>query len=249
MKKQTQIIAIAIVAVVITLTYCHFRSSTPEVPAVNPDELGSLPPEDAVENPKAAVPPPSDANASAFLPTQMESPEMFASLQKMIADMNSCLGTRGQLKDSEEFNFEVLNAMLAPFLGEVVMTTNEWKTTDIQTSSGEIRRIYLEFQADVMSEQAAALKYYSVNQQGVQTEIPLSEEQKSDPSETLIASLEADGSPIGNASSQRVFYQNGGNALIVDRNGKLYSMDIPLDGKRFRCDGMDAVATLKCRCL
>lgn len=249
MKKQTQILAIAIVAVVGTLTYCHFRSSTPEVPAVNPEEIGSLPPPEASEAPKAAVPPPTEGTSPSFLPTQMEDPQLFTSLQKMVAEMNDCIGTQAKFDENQDFNVDMLNNMVMPFLGEIVMTTNEWATSDIQTPSGEIRRIYLEYHTDIMSDTATALKYYSLGPSGEQKELPLSEEQMNDPSETLIASLEADGSLLGRSRSQRMFYQNGGNVLIVERNGKLYSMDVPLNGKRFRCDGMDAAATLKCQCL
>lgn len=249
MKKQTQILAIAIVAVVGVLTYCHFRSSTPEVPAINPEEIGSLPPLEGSEASRAAVPPLNDGAGSSFLPTQMEDPQLFTSLRKMVEDMNSCIGTQAKFDENEDFSVDVLNNMVMPFLGEIVMTTHEWATSDIQTPEGEIRRIYLEYHEDIVSDAVASLKYYSINSAGEQKEITLSDEQKMDPSETLIASLEADGSLIGRSRSQRMFYQSGGNVLIVERNGKLYSMDVPLNGKRFRCDGMDAAASLKCQCI
>ncbi len=252
MKKQTQILAIAIVAVVGVLTYCHFRSSTPEVPAINPDEMGSLAPDTNHGKEKAAVPPPSPAPAAGngFLPTQMEDPARFEAIQKSLQEMSACLGTRiAPLEENQDFTMGVLNDLLLPFMGDSVMTTNEWATTDIQTSSGEIRRIYLEYQKDIMSDVATSLKYYSVTPEGEQKEIPLTDEQMNDPNETLIASLEADGTLLGKARSQRMFFQNGGNVLTVERNGKLFSLDVPFNEKRFRCEGMDAAATLKCKCL
>lgn len=253
MKNQTQILAIAIVAVVGTLTYCHFRSSTPEVPAVSPQEIGSLPPGEGEAKPleKAAFPPPSPGDVgNGFLPTQMEDPEKFASIQKAIQDMGTCLGTKiTPLEENAEFNLAAFAGMISPFMGEPVMTSNEWATTDIQTSSGEIRRIFLEYNADIMSDIATSLKYYSISADGQQKEIPLTPEQMNDPSDTLVASLEADGNVIGNSRSQRAFFQNGGNVLTVERNGKLYSLDIPFNEKRFRCEGLDASVTLKCQCL
>lgn len=251
MKKQTQILAIAIVAVVGTLTYCHFRSRTPEVPAVNPDEIGSLPPLEGAAQEKAAIPPPTTGgDTSGFLPTQMEDPKKFEAIQKAIQDMSSCLGTKlAPLSENAEFSLDAFGEMIAPFMGEPVMSTNEWATTDIQTSSGEIRRIFLEYKTDIMSDVATSLKYYSISPNGEQKEIPLTPEQMNDPSETLVASLESDGTLLGKARSQRAFFQNGGNVLTVERNGQLYSLDIPFNERRFRCEGMDSSATLKCECL
>lgn len=251
MKKQTQILAIAILAVVGTLTYCHFRSNTPEVPAVDPEEIGSLPPSNDTPS-KAAVPPMASTNnnASGFLPTEMEDPDKFAAIQKSIKDMNECLGTTiPPLSENAEFNLATFGGMIVPFMGEPVMTTNEWAATDIQTSSGETRRIFLEYKTDIMSDVATSLKYYSISAEGEQKEVPLTAEQMNDPSDTLVASLESDGTVIGNSRSQRAFFQGGGNVLTVERNGKVYSLDIPFEGKRFRCEGMDASATLKCNCL
>lgn len=252
MKKQTQILAIAIVAVLGVLSYCHFRSNTPEVPTLNPDEMGSPAADPAEAKEKAAVPPPSSAPAdgNGFLPTHMEDPQRFEALQKAIQDMSACLGTRiAPLEENQDFTVGAFNDLILPFMGDSVTTTNEWATSDIQTSGGEIRRIYLEYKTDIMSDVATSLKYYSVAPSGEQKEIPLTEEQTNDPNETLIASLEADGELLGKSRSQRAFFQNGGNVVTVERNGKLYSLDIPFSGKRFRCEGMDAAATLKCKCL
>jgi hypothetical protein len=100
-----------------------------------------------------------------------------------------------------------------------------------------------------MSDSGTSLKYYSIGADGEQKELPLTEEQTNDPSETLVASLEADGTVISKSKSQRAFFQNGGNVLTVERNGKLYSFDVPYNEKRFRCEGIDAASTIKCNCL
>lgn len=250
MKKQTRILALAIMAVLGILTYCHFRPSTPEVPK-NPEDLGESSTSEASPAGQTQEPPSSeDGEANSFLPTQMEDSQKFAVIQKSIQEMSECLKTKiAPLSENAEFSLAAFAEMIRPFMGEPVMTTNEWATTDIQTSGGETRRILLEYKTDIMSDVATSLKYYSISPSGEQKEIPLTTEQMNDPSDTLVASLESDGTVVGSSRSQRAFFQNGGNILTVERNGKLYSFDIPFNGKRFRCEGMDAAATLKCHCL
>ncbi|WP_374077361.1 hypothetical protein [Bdellovibrio bacteriovorus] len=253
MKKNTLILLVLGVAVLLVVSYCQFWSGS-EAPStvVEPETMGSVPPEETSIKPKATVPPPAsgqDASASAgFLPTQMEDSAKFEVYKKHLKDMAVCLNMEmAPLDPQAEINFETFNKVIGPDLGDIVLTTDEWSATDIRTKSGELRRIYIENSPDPDKQAMKTLKYYSLSPGGEQKELPLAADQMANPSDALIASLESDGDLVGKSTSRRMFYQNGDDLLLVERNGKLYSFELPHDGKTFTCIDADS-AKMACKC-
>ncbi|MBV2169278.1 MAG: hypothetical protein KUL82_11290 [Bdellovibrio sp.] len=254
MKKTTLLLLVIGVAALLTVSYCQFWKGGNEAAVVNPETMGSLPPNSEQTKTKSKAEIPSHeatgatSSASGFLPTQMEDAGKFEALQKHLKEMGQCLNMVVSPLDSQsEFNFETLNAAISADLGDVVTQSEEWSATDIRTKSGELRRIYIENSPDIAAESQRTLKYYSL-QGGTQKELPLSKEQTTNPSEALVASLESDGELVGRSVSRRLYYQNGDDLLLVERNGKIYSLELPHDGKTFRCTGLDSAVTMKCEC-
>jgi|GEM_PF-1909743 len=251
MKRNALIATGLAAAAILIISYCHFQSSPEKNSAttVEPESMGSLPPS---ENAGSQQPTGESASAgtsgAGFLPTQMEDSEKFASYQKHLKEMAVCLNmAMNPLDPQAEINFETLNKVISPDLGDIVTTSDEWTATDIRTKSGEIRRILIQNSPDVDAESQRTLKYYSLGVDG-QKELPLSQEQMANPSDALIASLEADGEPVAHSVSRRIYYQNGDDLLYVERNGKLFSFELPHDGKTFTCTNADtAQMTCKCR--
>ncbi|WP_415062338.1 hypothetical protein [Bdellovibrio sp.] len=254
MKKTTLILLVIGAAALLTVSYCQFWKGDNAATVVNPETMGSPPPEGEQPKSKSKAEIPSHEatgaapSASGFLPTQMEDAGKFEALQKHLKEMGHCLNmVTSPLDAQSEFNFENLNTAISADLGDVVTQSEEWTATDIRTKSGELRRIYLENSPDTAAEPRRTLKYYSL-QGGSQKEIPLSKEQMTNPSDALVASLESDGDVVGRSLSRRIYYQNGDDLLLVERNGKIYSLELPHDGKTFRCTGLDSTKTMKCEC-
>lgn len=249
-------VAILIVAIIIGLLIFFYLkpANTPEEPSVNPESMGTIPPEASARANKATPPPPMDTavptgTAAGFLPTKMEDPQKFEAYQKHTQAMATCLNMKIQPLDPQaEINFDNFNKAISADLGDVVAQSDEWFTTDIRTPSGEVRRIYVENTNTASGEPTRTLKYSVMEASGVQREIPLAAEQTNNPTDTLIATLESDGSIVGKANSRRIFYQNGDDLLLVERDGKIYSFELPHDGKIFSCTGADSAVTMSCTC-
>lgn len=253
MTKRNSLILVGVVAVLLVISYCFFdgskKSSMPQdfpQDLPNPSESGgaanAVPPTEM-----ASGEPAIDSNG--FLPTKMEDPKRFELLQKNFKDMAVCLNMKtGPFTQNDDMNFETLNTIIAPDLGEVVTTTEDWSATDIKTNSGEIRRIFVKNVPNVEMEAVRTLKYYSMQPDGSQKELPLSKEQAANPSDTLIASLEGDGQLVSKSSARKVYYQNGDDLSVVDRNGRIYSFELSHDQKTFKCTGVDSAKTLACQC-
>lgn len=257
MSKKTAILSALGVAVILIISYCQFWNGGVIEPS--PDQTDSSVPTSIQERPQPsapvnkAMPPPPDTSAvepsNGFLPTEMEDPGKFEAYQKSLKDMAVCLNMEMNPLDAEaEINFDVLNQAINPDLGEIVTQTEEWTTTDLRTKGGELRRIYIENLPDLEMKTSRSLKYYLYGVDGVQKEIPLAKEQMANPSDALIASLESDGEVVGRSVSRRIFYQNGDDLLLVEKNGKIFSFEMVHDGKTYRCTGADKASTFKCQC-
>lgn len=253
MNKKSAFFLGLIVAIVLIVSYCHRqRDAGQEGAELAPETLGT--PASSASDAKAAVkaePPPMEAPsapaATGFLPTEMEDPQKFELYQQKIKEMGTCLNMIVKpLDPGVEVNFDTFNQSINADLGDVVTQDEEWVATDLRTKDGELRRLYLERVGD--PEGSRSLQYFSYAADGSRKELPLSKEQKINPSETLLASLEADGEVVGRSMSRRIFYQNGDDLLLVEKNGKIFSFQLMHDGATYSCTGADKSATFQCQC-
>lgn len=254
MNKKSAIASVVILVIILLLSYCYFGKNSQDgtFPA-------NMPPSDTSESKpstdQTAAPPsegdagPMGANAAGFLPTKMEDPERFDLIQKNIKGLGQCLHIEvGTFDKSDDLNFETLNELVARDLGEVVHQEEEWTSTDIKTTSGEVRRIFIKNSSADTGSVTRQLKYYSMNPQGGQKELPLSKDQEANPSETLIASLESDGQLVAKSTARKFFYQNGDDLNVVEKNGQIYSFGLGHEGAFFSCRGVDSAKTINCAC-
>lgn len=252
MNKKSAIIAVIILLVILVLSYCYFGNQRDRTFPEN------MPPSAAadVNSKDTNPPPPAEAevapgptDSAGFLPTKMEDPERFGLLQKNFKELGKCLHIEvGNLDQSADINFETLNEIVAPELGQVVHQEEEWTSTDIKTNSGEIRRIFIKSSGAETGSITRHLKYYAMAPQGGQKELPISKEQAVNPSDTLIASLEADGQLVTKSMARKFFYQNGDDLNVVEKNGQLYSFGLGHEGSFFSCQGVDSAKTMSCTC-
>ena len=259
MNKKFFIILLLVVVSLLTVSYCHFGWGPKK------DETGKTLQEEALPaaspsmqkvKEKAATPPlvvkavqAKEAQAQGFLPTQMEDPELLKSYQKALKEMSVCLNMRVSAMDPQaQMNFDYFNSLISEDLGDIVAQEEDWVVTDVRTKSGEYRRVYVENHVDANGATSRKLKHLSITPGGMQSELPLTPEQSASPSEALIASLEADGDVVSRSVSRRIFYQNGDDLVLVEKDGKIYSYSLPHDGRTYSCTGADSAATMVCQC-
>lgn len=262
MKKNIFTVISVVFVGLVAILYFKNKSSTDASPngtRVAIEEMGDPAPGSAQEN--GGVVKPESANqtevfpgepsheASGFLPTATEDPNLFKKYQATFKEMATCLNMdMGEFSSNQQMNYENFHKVISPDLGDVVTTSMEWTSTDIQTASGEVRRIYVEYGPDIDGPPKRTLKYYSISKNGAQKEIPLSNDQTYNPTDTFIAGLEADGKTVGMSMARKMFYQNGDDLLLVERNGKILSFELPHDGATFTCNNFDNSNKMSCRC-
>lgn len=259
MNKKFFIILLLVVVALLTVSYCHFgwgpKKDEPTA-NLNEESMPTASPSAKKIKEKAATPPlvvkkaqAKEASAQGFLPTQMEDPELLKLYQKTLKEMSVCLNMRVAAIDPQaQMNFDYFNNLISEDLGDVVAQEEDWVVTDVRAKSGEYRRVYVENHVDANGTVSRKLKYFSITQGGMQSELPLTPEQSSSPSEALIASLEADGDVVSRSVSRRIFYQNGDDLVLVEKDGKIYSYSLPHDGRTYSCTGADSSSTMSCQC-
>lgn len=255
-KKQIIILSIVIGILVFIAYRWQSSENTPDTLRPEVEESSE---KSGVSKTNIPPPPPpvvsseslGESSASAgFLPTKIEDPKRFEVFQSHLKEMSQCLKLKmNPLDPQSELSFETFNAVISPDLGDILTQETAWTVTDIRTKSGEIRRIHVQRGVDGDDGSATrTLKYYSVDKDGSQKEIPLPQEQTVNPSDTLIASLESDGDLMGNSVARLIYYKGGDDLLFVERSGKIYSFELSRNGRTYRCTGADSAETMKCDC-
>jgi hypothetical protein len=130
-------------------------------------------------------------------------------------------------------------------LGEPVIRSEDWNTTEISMPDGGKRVIKIEtvYEDDDIIKR---LKYYQVTSQAL-VPLELTSEQSVNPSETFLASLEKEGDVSSRERSERVFFQNGEEITYTERNGKLLNSEIIRAGKSLKCSDY-GMPSFKCQC-
>lgn len=191
--------------------------------------------------------PAKESSPQTFVPTQMEDPKLFDTWSANLKDMAKCLNMDIKpLNKGSEVNFEAVNQAILPDLGEVVAQYDDWTATDIKTPSGEVRRIFIQYNND--NEPPTKKVSYYTYKNGKQEVIPLTKDQSDNPTDTAIASLEGDGRVYGQSVSRRIGYINGDDLLLSEKNGKIFSYSLHHDGAQFSCTGVNKSETFKCNC-
>lgn len=247
---QKKYLALGLLILVLVILYFRFPfSQQSESQSTNQQRFESESRPEDIPVPSGGEDGEAVSNTNGFLPTQMENPIRFESYQQQLKALSACLNIKTNPFDvNAEIGLEALHEAISGDLGAIVSQNKDWTVTDIRTPANEIRRIFFKNTPDLDPQVLSSVKYYAFAADGSRKELPLSKEQSENPSEALLASLEADGQVIAKSNAWRVFYQNGFDLIATEKNGRIYSFELNRDDKAFRCQE-NAQGSLQCRCI
>lgn len=217
------------------------ETDVPEIP-VQKNQIETADPD--APAPVAAVPvTPAPAPAGV-------SPERLSQMfTQALRDVGTCLGMKTAVADGSEPTLDTWMVGVRGETGEPVIQTEDWSTTHLDMANGEKRAIKIEMDYGADERVVRRLKYFKLDAAGNPGEaIPLSREQTEDPTDTFIASLEGDGQVSGSEKLQRIYFQNGEEIIVTEKNGHVSEIEMNRNGKSFRCQKMDAAEGV-CRCI
>ncbi len=167
-------------------------------------------------------------------------------MSSMLTSLVDCTEIKNSLPSNpvEPTLSSILDSVQAE-LGEPVIRSEDWNSTEIRLPNGSRRLIRLETvyeDNDIVKK----LIYYDITKDAL-LPIELSSDQAVNPSETFIASLEKEGEVMNREKSERVFFQNGEEVMYTEKNGKLLTSEIIRAGKSLKC-GDYGQQSFRCQC-
>lgn len=158
--------------------------------------------------------------------------------QSLLHKIGPCLELKNSLSlSSNEPKIDNLLSSLQGDLGDPVIRSEDWTSTEIETPSQEKKLIKIETNYE-NEDIVKKLKYFNVTNEGL-IPIDLSDEQTTEPTSTFLASLESEGKVIKTEKSERVFYQNGEEVLYTESNGLIEFIEISRQGKTLKCPSLE----------
>lgn len=169
-----------------------------------------------------------------------------ANMSAMLNRLSECTDIKNSIPTSavEPTVSSILDSVQSE-LGEPVIRSEDWNSTEIKMPNGARRLIRMETvyeENDIVKR----LVYYEITNEALMP-IELSSDQSVNPSETFIASLEKEGDIVSREKSERVFFQNGEEIMYTEKNGKMQSSEIIRAGKSLKC-GDYGQHSFKCQC-
>lgn len=175
--------------------------------------------------------------------------EIQKKFSESLKSLGECLETQNSVPgDQIEPTLQMTIDSIRGEWGEAVITTEDWMQVEMMHSDGEKRRIRVEMDFDNEIQVQRKLKYMSVDAAGVTKPISIPDDQAIEPSEALIASLEAGNNVLTREKFERVYFQNGEEIVAHQVNGYLTSLEVNRGSKSFKCTQMN-VESLNCQCI
>ena len=150
-------------------------------------------------------------------------------------DMRTCLDIDLRPFSESDLTVEAFLERLQEPLGAVVLKSEDWSHIQVKMADGTRRRIRVENDTNQDGDLVRRLSYFSINNLGVEEELPVSEAQRENPTESLIASLSSDGEVELKEMALDVYFATGEEVKITERNGQIADVEFTLNGKTFKC--------------
>lgn len=176
-----------------------------------------------------------------------------SSVQKQFAQnlraLGQCLETQNSVPGDElEPTLRTVVDSVRGEWGESVISTEDWLQIDMETPDGEKRRIRVEMDFDNETQVQRKLKFVTLDPNGETRPIAVPEEQAVEPSESLIASLEAGNKILNKEKFERIYFQNGEEIVARQANGFLVELEVNKGNKSFKCNALNQEKST-CQCL
>lgn len=176
-------------------------------------------------------------------------PAVMKIFSQKLRDLGSCLETQNNVPGDElEPNLQTLIDSVRGEWGESVINTEDWMQVEMETPEGERRRMRVEMDFDTDTQVQRKLKLMTVSADGQTTPIPVSDDQAIEPSESLIASLEAGNKILSKEKFERIYFQNGEEIVAKQKDGFLTEIEVNKGPKSFKCTKLTEEST-DCQCL
>ena len=131
--------------------------------------------------------------------------------------------------------------------GQFVVSLEDWTQADVKLADGTLRRVRVDTTYIDQASPERRISVFGIDQQGYPQPVDLDAEKAQNPDDEYINSFLIGSEPVLNEKSERVYFQNGEELILIERNGRVESMTFTGNGKTATCSGLD-VEDSNCQC-
>jgi len=245
------LISIALLVVALLVGRAFFKSSDATENAESEDTSEQEAMVDPDSNP-SATPPSTESLEGKETASEDEAVDpafVQAQFLEALKGLGTCMDIKNAIDtEQKEIKLDSLIASVRNEIGDPVIRSEDWSNTLLRTPEGEQRRIRVEMEYDTDDRIVKRLKYYKVESEDRMVPIPLEGEASVDPQDSFIASLEGDGKIFMREKGSRIYFQNGEELILVERNDQLSDIEMNRNGRTFKCTGLETGKS-NCSCL
>ena len=131
--------------------------------------------------------------------------------------------------------------------GQYVVSLEDWTQSDVKLTDGTLRRVRVDTTYIDQVSPERHITVFGLDSQGYPQPIDLDAEKAQNPEEEYIKSFLAGSEPVLVEKSQRVYFENGEELILVEQNGRVESMSFSGNGKTATCSGLNKEDS-NCQC-
>ena len=144
-------------------------------------------------------------------------------------------------------NFQNLVEFFNESYGQYVISLEDWVQSDVKMLDGTLKRVRIDTTYLDQSSPERRISVFGLDQKGNPQMETLDPEKSLNPTDDYVNGFFKDAEAALIEKSQRVYFPNGEELILIERNGRIESVTFTAEGKTSSCSGLDQ-ETSNCYC-
>ena len=177
------------------------------------------------------------------------SPAIAENFKNQLAKVLECVSPdkKSSLIGGVDPTFENLVQFFNESYGQYVVSLEDWVQSDIKMADGTLRRVRVDTSYMDQGSPEQRISVFGLDQSGSPKLESLDPEKSFNPTDEYISSFFTGSTLVMVEKSQRVYFPNGEELILIERNGRVESMTFTNEGRTSSCSGLDQ-ETSSCQC-
>lgn len=182
-------------------------------------------------------------------PVAPVNPVLAENFKNQLAKVLECVSPdkKSTLVSGIEPNFQNLVEFFNESYGQYVVSLEDWVQSDVKMADGTLKRVRVDTTYLDQSSPERRISVFGLDPSGNPQMENLDPEKSLNPSDDFINGFFKDATPALIEKSQRVYFPNGEELILIERNGRIESVTFTAEGKTSSCTGLDQ-ETSNCQC-
>lgn len=182
-------------------------------------------------------------------PMAQTNPVIAENFKNQLAKILECVSPdkKSSLIGGIDPTFENLVQFFNESYGQYVVSLEDWVQSDIRLADGTLRRVRVDTTYMDQSSPERRISVFGLDQGGSPQMLTIDPEKSFNPTDEYIGGFFTGSTPAMVEKSQRVYFPNGEELILIERNGRVESATFTNEGRTSSCTGLDQEIS-NCQC-